>query len=303
MSYLEKIKKLSTYSHLPNFSILSKNKLYLPNSDNQYTILGKWSLDWIHSNRCAIGTVEQDDYHNITFQITSCYECTDDETKFKLVPKHIFTEFWNHVYHHDPLLSYIHINISEFYQSSPIVSPISTKPKIVCVTEVTPNMPFNRLIEVTGGSRINAINAYNSELSVAHISSGNQRDSPKYQQREKTSTPKYQPLPKEKTIDIEKTSFSVKKFTGEFHMVSTPKNQPKEEKPKEEICDKFQVCKTDKPDVYHVYQSNKYVSTCLIPNMKTSRYMQDMFEDKQTGEMITMNMKLHVNTNKYYPII
>ena len=287
MSYLEQIKKLSTYSHLPNFAILSKNKLYLPNSDNQYTILGKWSLDWIHSNRCAIGTVEQDDYQNITFQITSCYECTDDDTTFKLVPKHIFIEFWNRVYHHDPLLSYIFINISEFYQSSPIVSPLSTKPKIQ-VSEVN-TVPSKGLIEVSGGSRINARSAYNSQLS-AHISSGNQRDSPKYQQKEKISTPKYQPLPKEKTIDI-------------VPVVPSPKNQPKEEKPKEEIGDKFQVCKTDKPDVYHVYQSNKYVSTCLIPNMKTSRYMQDMFEDKQTGEMVTMNMKLHVNTNKYYPII
>lgn len=276
MSYLEKIKKLSTYSHLPNFAILSNNKLYLPNSDNQYTILGKWSLDWIHSNRCAIGTVEQDPHDNITFQITSCYECTDGDTTFQLVPKHIFTEFWNRVYHHDSLLSYIHINISEFYQSSPIVSPVSTKPNI-------------QVSEVSGGSRINLRTAY---------------DSPKHQM-EKTSTSKYQPPPKEKTIDIEKTSFSVKKFTDEFHMVpvvSTPTNQPKEEKPKES-GDKFQVCKTDKPDVYHVHQSNKYVSTCLIPNMKTSRYMQDMFEDKQIGEMVTMNMKLHVNTNKYYPII
>ena len=85
--------------------------------------------------------------------------------------------------------------------------------------------------------------------------------------------------------------------------------KPETPKPKEKTIDlpdsgeKFQVCKTDKPDVYHVHQSNKYVSTCLIPNMKTSRYMQDTFEDKQIGEMVTMNMKLHVNTNKYYPII
>ena len=82
-------------------------------------------------------------------------------------------------------------------------------------------------------------------------------------------------------------------------VVSTPKNQPKEEKP----GDKFQVCKTDKPDVYHVHQSNKYISTCLISNMKTSLYMQNVFDHKQISEMVTMNMKLHVNTNKYYPII
>jgi hypothetical protein len=275
MSYLEQIKKLSTYSHLPNFAILSKNKLYLPNSDNQYTILGKWSLNWIHSNRCAIGTVEQDDYQNITFQVTSCYECTDDEAIFKLVPKEIFTEFWKRVYQHDPLLSYIHINISEYYQSSPILSPLrvdsverdllkSSKPQIIEVTEPVKEST-KELIEQTGGSRINKKTVYDQ--------------------------------PKEKTIDL----------------VPSPKNQPKEESGKSCMAvkdchktlsaDTFQVCKTDKPDVYHVHQRNKYVSTCLIPNMKTSRYMQDLFEDKQNGEMITMNMKLHVNTNKYYPII
>ena len=270
MTYLEKIKQLSTYSHLPNFAILSNNKLYLPNSDNQYTILGKWSLDWIHSNRCAIGTVEQDPHGNITFQVTSCYECTDGDTTFQLVPKENFTEFWNRVYHHDPLLSYIYINISEFYQSSPIVSPkltISTKPNIVYVKEVDTIPSVKGCIEVTGSSRISAKTVY--ESSKQQIS------------------PKYQPQPKEKTIDT----------------VITPKNQPKKEKPQEETVDKFQVCKTDKPDVYHVYQSNKYVSTCLIPSMKTSLYMQNIFENKQIGEMVTMNMKLHVNTNKYYPII
>jgi hypothetical protein len=65
----------------------------------------------------------------------------------------------------------------------------------------------------------------------------------------------------------------------------------------------FHVCKTDKPDVYHVYQHKKYLSTCLIPNMKTSRYMQTVFEDKSLNEMVSMNMKLHTNTNRYYPVI
>jgi hypothetical protein len=261
MSYLEQIKKLSTYSHLPNFAILSNNKLYLPNSDNQYTILGKWSLDWIHSNRCAIGTVEQDPHDNITFQITSCYECTDGNTTFQLVSKDIFTEFWNRVYHHEPLLSYIHINISEYYQSSPIVSPKSTKPLIIQVTEPV-KASIKNLIEVTGSSRIDTKTVYESTLSSPPVA----------------DLPKYKPQPKEKTIDT---------------IIS----------PKEETCDKFQVCKTDKPDVYHVYQSNKYISTCLISNMKTSLHMQNVFEHKQISEMVTMNMKLHVNTNKYYPII
>jgi hypothetical protein len=291
MSYLEKIKKLSTYSHLPNFAILSKNKLYLPNSDNQYTILGKWSLDWIHSNRCAIGTVEQDDYHNITFQITSCYECTDEESTFTLVPKSIFTQYWKRVYQHEPLLTYIHINISEFYQSSPIVSPLRSPLvadlplKVACPKQDLPlrsplvaDLPKSSKspIEVSSNSITNVRRLYDSPKHKEIIQNPNvtidkvkNTISSTIQVLEKPETPK----PKEKTIDLPNSS------------------------------EKFQVCKTDKPDVYHVYQSNKYVSTCLIPNMKTSRYMQDLFENKQISEMITMNMKLHVNTNKYYPII
>jgi len=97
-------------------------------------------------------------------------------------------------------------------------------------------------------------------------------------------------------------------------MVSTPV-QPKiiipTEVPqvKEKVIDlpspssSFYVCKTDKPDVYHVYQHKKYLSTCLIPNMKTSRYMQSVFEDKSSNDMVSMNMKLHTNTNRYYPVI
>ena len=289
MSYLEQIKKLSTYSNLPNFAILSNNKLYLPNSDNQYTILGKWSLDWIHSNRCAIGTVEQDPYNNITFQITSCYECTDGNTTFELIPKDIYTEFWNRVYHHDPLLSYIHINISEFYQSSPIVSLKSTKSPIIQITEPTKE-PIKGLIEVTGGSHIGAKTVY---------------ESPKHQIREKTISPKYQPQPKEKIIDTVIIPKEVKEQTGKSCLTEQVTLSGKSCLTEQVTLsgDKFQVCKTDKPDVYHVYQSNKYVSTCLISNMKTSLHMQNVFEHKQISEMVTMNMKLHVNTNKYYPII
>lgn len=246
MSYLERIKKLSTYSHLPNFAILSKNKLYLPNSTNQYTILGKWGLDWIESNRCAVGIVEQDNYSNISFQITSCYECTDDETAFQLVPKPIFVDYWNRVYQNDPFLSYINVYVSNFYQSSPMVSPKNVVKDLPDPTAVI--------------SKVR--NMITSAIQVL-------------EKPEKPETPKAQEVvkPKEKTIDLQ------------------------------EPGNKLQVCKTDKPDVYHVYQSNKYVSTCLIPNMKTSRYMQDLFETKQIGEMVTMNMKLHANTSKYYPII
>lgn len=123
---------------------------------------------------------------------------------------------------------------------------------------------------------------------------------------------------KPKPIQIEETKLQPIAMQP---MVSTPvqtmvsmKVQPKiiiPEVPqvKEKVIDlpspssTFNVCKTDKPDVYHVYQHKKYLSTCLIPNMKTSRYMQNVFEDKSLNEMVSMNMKLHTNTNRYYPVI
>lgn len=260
MSYLERIKKLSTYSHLPNFAVLSSNKLYLPNSNHRYTVLGKWSLEWINSNKCAIGIVEGDTNSNILFQITSCYECTDDETPFQLVPKEIFTKFWNKVYQNDPFLSYIHIYVSNFYQSSPLVSP---KSRLVITKDSDEPINTARTIQLTGSDQVTVrsqtVNTNNDQVTVGLSN-------------------------RVKTIDLP--------------IVEKPKEETKKEN-----ADNFQVCKTDKPDVYHVYQSNKYISTCLIPNMKTSRYMQDLFETKQIGEMVYMNMKLHINTNKYYPII
>ena len=233
MTYIELIKKQSTYGHLPNFSVISKNKLYLPNSNISHCILGKWSLDWIDSDRYLLGFIERDENLNIIFKITSCYDFIDEE-KLKLVNLPDFKEYWAKVYTYDPYLSLINISVSEYYQSYETVTPQTVNKK----NSDVPNAPIKKLVE-----------------------------------------PKI--------------------------ILGSPPNPPRFSDIKENITvdNKFKVSKTDKPDVYHVYENGKYISTCLIPNMKTSRYMQDLFENKNIGEQIIMNMKLHEKTGKYYPNI
>ena len=227
MSYLETVKKQSPYGHLPNFAILSKNKLYLPNVSTNTTILGKWSLEWIDSERFVIGFVEQDDSQNVSFKITSCYEFKDDE--LRLINRHDFIDYWNRVYKHEPLLTLVQIVISDYYTSN--------------------------------GSNIVII-----EKEVV-----------------------YKSPPKEEVV-----------------YKSPPKEQVVSKKPiKEKVIDNFEftVGKTEKPDVYYVYKGNKHVSSCLISNLKTSLYMQNVFEHKNIGERIGMNLKIHESTKRYIPII
>jgi hypothetical protein len=225
---METIKKQSPYSHLPNFAILSKNKLYLPNLSTSSTILGKWSLEWINSDRYLLGFVEQDDHENVFYQITSCYEFINDNV-LQLIPKNEFTVYWNQVYKHEPLLTLIKLNISDFYSSN--------------------------------GANINIV----KEVIEKPCS--------------------------EKQV--------VTKPLIEKQTVSKPK------KIKEKIIDnyEFTVAKTEKPDVYYVYKENNHISTCLISTLKISRYMQDVFEHKNVGERIPMNLKLHEGTKKYIPLI
>jgi hypothetical protein len=232
MSFIEQIKKQSTYGHLPNFGVLSKNKLYLPNSSISHCILGKLSLEWIDSDRYLLGLVEQDQFLNIRFKITSCYEFLDDDS-LKLIALSEFTEYWSRVYTHDPYLSLIYITLSEDYKTTHITTPR----KVIVDTSDAPNAPIKNKVE------------------------------PKIMLDSPPKPPRFSEV---KDVKVEST---------------------------------FKVCKTDKPDVYHVYQNGKYLSTCLIPNMKTSRYMQDLFENKNIGETVSIDMKIHEKTGKYYPSI
>ena len=230
MTHMENIKKQSSYSHLPNFAILSKNKLYLPNLSTSSTILGKWSLEWINSDRYLLGFVEQDDHENVFYQITSCYEFINDN-QLQLIPKNEFTTYWNRVYKHEPLLTLIKLNISEFYSSNGANIIVKEDKQVV-----------------------------------------------------------------EKPL-IEKQV--VEKPCIEKQVIEKPK------KLKEKVIDsyEFTVAKTEKPDVYYVYKGNNYISACLISTLKISLYMQDVFEHKNVGERIPMDLKLHEGTKKYIPLI
>jgi hypothetical protein len=239
MAYLETVKKQSTYGHLPNFAILSKTKLYLPNSQIQHNVLGKWSLDWIDSDRYVLGFIQQDEHGNIIFYITACYEFVN-EGELQLITRLEFIQYWPKMYKPDPVLSLIHFIVFDNYQSKLPNITITSNVKPVVETQVVEQKPTV-------------------------------------------------------TKDLPKVIEEKPKATKDLPKVIEQK--PKATKPALE----FSVCKTDKPDVYHVYKNSKYVSTCLIPNMKTSKYMQDLFENKGVNDMIPMDMKLHEKSGKYYP--
>jgi len=257
MSYLETVKKQSPYGHLPNFAILSKNKLYLPNVSTSTKILGKWSLEWIDSDRFVIGFVEQDDSQNVSFNITSCYEFTKS-SELQLINRHDFIDYWSRVYKHEPLLTLVKIVISDYYNSNGSNIVIVEK-KVV---------PKEELLHKSV-----------SPETVVH------KSPPKEEVVHKS-------LPKEEVVHK-----------------SPPKEEVVHKKPqkllKEKVIDSFEftVSKTEKPDVYYVYKGNKHVSSCLISNLKTSLYMQNVFEHKNIGDCIGMNLKLHESTKRYIPII
>jgi hypothetical protein len=251
MSYLETVKKQSPYGHLPNFAILSKNKLYLPNVSTSTKILGKWSLKWIDSERFVIGFVEQDDSQNVSFKITSCYEFTKSN-ELQLINRHDFIDYWSSVYKHEPLLTLVQIVISDYYNSNG--SNIVIVEKQVVNKSVSPQTVVNKSV---------------SSQTVVNKS-----------------------VPPQTVVNK-----------------STPKEEVVHKKPqkplKEKVIDSFEftVCKTEKPDVYYVYKGGKQISSCLISNLKTSLYMQNVFENKNIGECIGMDLKLHESTKRYIPVI
>jgi hypothetical protein len=234
MAYLDIIKKQSTYSHLPNFAVLSKTKLYLPNSQIQHNVLGKWSLEWTDSDRYVLGYIQQDEHENVIFYITACYEFFK-EGELQLITRLEFIEYWSKMYKPDNFLSLIHFIVSDTYQSK--------LPNITIKTSVNEET----FVEKPVAKKAVIQNPYTEQEVVQ------------------------KPLAKQEVAQKATTKLE------------------------------FSVCKTDKPDVYHVYKNKKYVSTCLIPNLKTSKYMQDLFENKGVNDMIPMDMKVHEKSGKYYP--
>ncbi len=283
MSYLETVKKQSPHGHLPNFAILSKNKLYLPNVCTSTTILGKWSLEWIDSDRFVIGFVEQDDGQNISFNITSCYEFVK-QSELKLINRHDFIDYWNRVYKHEPLLTLVKIVISDYYNSNGsnivISEKVVQKEETVARKSVTPETVARK--------------------SVAEETVARKSVTPETVAR-KSVTPETvarKPVAEETVARKSVTPETVARKKGE---VNAKKPQTKL---KEKVIDSFEftVSKTEKPDVYYVYKDNKQISSCLISNLKTSLYMQNVFEHKNIGERIGMNLKLHESTKRYIPV-
>ncbi len=116
------------------------------------------------------------------------------------------------------------------------------------------------------------------------------------------------PIMKEKTIDclIDITPKENKEVKTEVKYEVKLEIKPEvkvEVKLEEKDKVLFKVCKTDKPEIYHVYNNGKQISTCLIPNIKTSKYMNILFEEKDIGEFIELEMRLHEKSGKYIPFI
>jgi hypothetical protein len=262
---------------LPNFAILSKNKLYLPNVSNCTTILGKWSIEWIVSDRFVIGFVEQDDSQDVSFKITSCYEFIKQD-EVRLINRHDFIDYWSRVYKHDPLLTLVKIVISDYYNSNGSNIVIVEKQVVPKEEVVYKSVPKEEVV-------------YKSVPKEEVVYKSPPKEEVVYK-----SVPKeevvYKSLPKEEVV-----------------YKSPPKEEVFTKKPqkpfKEKVIDSFEftVSKTEKPDVYYVYKGDKQFSSCLISNLKTSLYMQNVFEHKNIGERIGMNLKLHESTKRYIPII
>jgi hypothetical protein len=66
---------------------------------------------------------------------------------------------------------------------------------------------------------------------------------------------------------------------------------------------KFFVKKTSDPDVYELYDSDKYFGIACIPNMKTSKYMKQIFQDKNIVTKVELDLEYSERFGKYIPVI
>lgn len=66
---------------------------------------------------------------------------------------------------------------------------------------------------------------------------------------------------------------------------------------------KFMVKKTSDPDVYELYDNEKYFGIACIPNMKTSKYMKNIFQDKNIVTKVELELEYSPRFEKYIPVI
>jgi len=274
MSFLERIKTLYRTIDSPRFGMICGHKLYLPNVGSEHTILGKWSLEWTRSEQCFVGNLISDVHQNLIFHITDAHRGAQQINRSEL------STYLSRVYQYDPFLSLFQLKVSDSPTGTNLSSPslfetkraliqVKDKPKPIQIQETKVQPMVSTQVQPMVSTQVQPM----VSTQVQPMVSTQVQPKVSTQVQPMTIKPVEVAQVKEKVIDLPSPSSS------------------------------FNVCKTDKPDVYHVYQHKKYLSTCLIPNMKTSRYMQNVFEDKSLNEMVSMNMKLHTNTNRYYPVI
>lgn len=276
LKYLDTFKKLTEICYLPHFSIIHfssfKNILYYPNFSETYNILGKWSSNWYLNDKFLVGYIEQDDYSNIYFYIKNCYELKDNEL-FSMNKKE-FILSWKQDYVEDILLNPI-IFVDSYVNIVRMDQPKEEKPSLRIKTIDVDSS------ESSSDDWLNSNSPQNSNFNslVSSISSQNGLNNSlgcleAYSKSQLNSQP------------------------------TTPKTLSHTKENQKEETVKLHVAKTNKPDVYWIYNNEKvYISTCLIPNIKISSYMNKHFSNKAIDETIEMVLKYHEKTKKYIPII
>jgi hypothetical protein len=295
--HLETFRKYTSISYLHHFAVLYtynyKNILYFPNLDTHYNILGKWSSNWYNLSKYILGYVEKDDHQNIILHISVCYTVCDDES-LNYIDYTTFLSWWKQYYISDPLLNIVYFNVSE------------------------ENYLNNYSITF---SKANNLFIETQDFSESSITISPKESSPKSSESSSKSslvissspitTPKSKLV---KTIDIPKTPVCETNKSNIYSVCETNKSNIYSvcETNKSNIysvCETnksniYLVCKTDKSDVYWVYNKNKeYISTCLIPNIKTSKYMNELFSSRSSSNFLELELKYHEKTSKYIPVI
>lgn len=65
----------------------------------------------------------------------------------------------------------------------------------------------------------------------------------------------------------------------------------------------FSVEKTDKPDVYNLYDDSKHIGIACVPTLKVSKFLRQTFENVNLMEKVKMDCEYNGNfTNKWIPI-
>lgn len=277
--YLENFKKLGTVSYLPKFAIIHFNNftniLYLPNQNTEMKLLGKWSSNWYSSDSFLIGHIEQDNKRNIIFVICAYYRFNKDILEnFSRID---FKKFWDEHYMNDLFITPFHFLLSTDF--------ISENHKI---NSIIPSNS-NKDIPTTNQKSYREENTKNNYKETIMSRSGCSSTHNVTSVKEKYKNNKYkfdECVISEPTIYKNREEINTK-------LINVDKN----------VHTKYLVCKTDKPEIYHVYNQNKYLATCLIPNIKTSQYMNSVFENLSIGKFIELSLKLHDKSNKYIPII